>query len=240
MAPSKDVISKKSILVADDHLLLLDTLKFAIEAGDYEVTTCQRGADVLTAVSQESCGFDLILLDVHMPDMTGMSSIIEIVEKAAPIPVVLLTGGVSDQFAHQALNRGVRGYIPKSTNLGNLCDILKVVLSGGVYAPANVLAAKPLGESLWGLSPREQSIGELLALGLTNKVIAFELGLSEPTVKMHIRSIFRKLGAANRTQVAAAFQENDLVVSGASRETIDRSARSITSSSPTEPKGRIQ
>jgi DNA-binding NarL/FixJ family response regulator len=103
-----------------------------------------------------------------------------------------------------------------------------------------VLAAKPLGESLWGLSPREQSIGELLALGLTNKVIAFELGLSEPTVKMHIRSIFRKLGAANRTQVAAAFQENDLVVSGASRETIDRSARSITSSSPTEPKGRIQ
>ncbi|WP_293574552.1 response regulator transcription factor [Phaeobacter sp.] len=202
---------RKSVLVADDHLLLLDTLKLAIEAVEFKATTCQSGRDAIAKLKDSKSDFDLVLLDVHMPDMNGMSSIIEIVQTAYPTPVVLLTGGISDLFAHEAIQNGVRGYIPKHTNLRNLCDIIKVVINGGTCAPASVLAPKTEEDTVWGLSPREMSIGQLIANGLSNKLIAHELGLSETTVKMHIRSIFRKVGASNRAQVAAALQEHNLI-----------------------------
>ncbi|WP_293574558.1 response regulator transcription factor [Phaeobacter sp.] len=201
---------RKSVLVADDHLLLLDTLKLVSQASEFQVATCQSMKDVIDRLQDTATSYDLVLLDIYMSDMDGMKSIVEIVKQADPVPVVLLTSSLSDQFAREAIQNGVRGYVSKRSKLRNLCDVIKVVINGGTCAPASVLAPSCDTDSVWGLSPREMSIGQLIANGLSNKLIAYELGLSEHTIKMHIRSIFRKAGASNRAQVAAALQEHNL------------------------------
>lgn len=202
---------KRHILVADDHALLLDTLKLAIESGDFQVTTCQSRGAVLENLKNDKDAFELVLLDVRMPDMYGMQSVLEVVKFAAPIPVALLSSGVSDAFALESLQNGVRGYVPKDTKLTDLHDIIKTIIGGGAFIPASMFLSKADETKSWGLSPREKMICPLISRGFSNKEISQKLQISEATVKMHIRAIFRKMGASNRTQVATFLNKTDLV-----------------------------
>lgn len=210
VSPSKKRHIKRTILIADDHLLLLETLKLAIDSGDFEATICQSRNDALKKLESDKDSFELVLLDVHMPDMNGMKSVVEVVKTAAPIPVVLLSGGISNTFAVEGLKNGVRGYIPKSTKLSDLNNIIKVIVSGGTFFPASTFVQKSDESISFGLSPREKIICPLLSKGLSNKEISHKLNISESSVKMHIRAIFRKVGASNRTQVATLLNETAL------------------------------
>lgn len=135
-----------------------------------------------------------------------------------PAPLVVLAGGEDDSLMAEALRLGVRGYIPTRLPLPVAVAAIKLVLSGGTYAPPQQglppasLEAHPAGIARLNLSPRETEVLHLLQLGRSNRQIAAELGISENTVMVHVRHLLRKLGVTNRNQ--AVYKATRLLAGG--------------------------
>lgn len=218
-APQPDHVAgpatrKLRVLIADDHNLVRDALAEVIQsASDYEVAV----ADALSSAHEivRSYGpFDIVLLDLNMPDMEGVRS----VELTAKLPgakaVVLFSGNAPRDVVLQALAKGARGFIPKNMRLAALLNALNLVASGEVYLPASMLssggdtapgAGQPKGNGQ--LTDRETEVLRLVVAGLPNKEIARRTESSEVRVKMHMRTICKKLGVANRTSAAMKARE---------------------------------
>jgi DNA-binding NarL/FixJ family response regulator len=145
--------------------------------------------------------------------MSGLDGLAALVERHPLLPVVVLSASLAPEDMQQALDGGATGFIPKTATGPVMLSALRLVLSGGVYVPPEMLAPPPRPDASGEhpLTPRQIEVLRLLERGDPNKVIARELALSEATVKAHIGAIMRALGVRNRTQAVRAARELGLL-----------------------------
>lgn len=201
------------VLIADDHDLLRDTLVMFLEAqGDIQTRSAADLAAAHVLVEQEE-RFDLILLDLNMPGMNGLDGLKQTIAMKDGQRVALLSGEATKEIAEQALEAGAAGFVPKTLPAKSMINAVKFMAMGEQYAPLDFMTAvddcaeHPLAKKL---TSRELQMLKGLTEGKSNKEIARDLDLTEPTVKLHMKTLYRKLGAANRTQAALMAREAGL------------------------------
>ena len=207
------------ILIGDDHMLFREGLRRLLEqlGPDVEFVDASTFDEVRDLVASGVL-FDLVLIDLQMPGWPGFSGIEQLCQMAGDAPVVVISASESQADVRAALDNGACGYIPKSSSVKIMLSALHLVLAGGIYLPPSVISADtaaataveteaPRGSH--ALTQRQWEVLNCLREGKSNKQIAYELGLSEGTVKIHVTAIFKTLGVKNRTQaviVAAELQ----------------------------------
>jgi len=186
------------ILLVDDHELVREAIALVLhKEPDTEVQTARDVASALNRLRQDN-GFDIILLDYNMPGMQGLAGLAAVRAVAPGVPVALLSGSIPKAAVEQALSEGAAGYLPKSLSTRALVAALRVMVAGRVFAPIR-LDPTPGADGTPPLTPREEDVLRGLCRSQSNKSIARDLALQEVTVKLHLRTLFRKLGARNRT-----------------------------------------
>lgn len=204
------------IIIADDHPLFRAALKQAVGQAVDNVEVIE--ADTIAALqhSVEACPeADLVLLDLNMPGAHGFSGLVFMRGQYPGLPVVMVSGTEDIQVIRKAIDYGASGFIPKSASLQLIAEAIQAVLNGDVWLPAGVQGqidrAAPetcdFSEKLATLTPQQFRVLGMLMEGLLNKQIAYELSVSEATIKAHITAVFRKLGVRNRTQAVIAVQQ---------------------------------
>lgn len=202
------------VLIADYHALLRDGLGILIKelANTVDATQCDCYAAVSDTFGRESV--DLALIDLNLPGLSGLASIADLCRRFVNVPIVVMAASERWSDACAAIDAGARGYIPKSASSAIVLAALRLILSGGVYLPP--LMSHPSGPVVRAavnshgsdperkLTPRQMDVLRCLAHGKSNKEIAYELGLSQGTVKIHIAAIFRAFKVRNRTQAVIA------------------------------------
>jgi DNA-binding NarL/FixJ family response regulator len=195
-------------VIADDHPLFRGALKQALsgldgvaeilEAGNFEATKA------LVAGNGE---LDLLLLDLSMPGASGLSGLISLRGLHASVPVVVVSAHDDPETIRRSLELGASGFISKSASMEDIRAAVRTVLAGDIAAPVGVdLGTEQDPEisdiirRLQSLTPQQTRVLGMLADGLLNKQIAYELGVSEATIKAHVSAVLQKLGVDNRTQ----------------------------------------
>jgi DNA-binding NarL/FixJ family response regulator len=191
------------ILHADDHPLFREGIRFFLKVLDPQVTALEAGSLQATLDKLElEWPVDLVLLDIEMPGMDGAEAFATLRKRFPQLKIALLSGVTDVGVIRPLLDGGASGFISKLAGSEVLLDALRRILSGEVYVPDSLLL-RPMpapgsnGETLTG---RQREILPLLAEGLPNKQIADSLGVTEGTVKQHLKDLFKRLGARNRTQ----------------------------------------
>jgi len=210
-----------NILIGDDHLLFREGLCRLLTQLDADAHFTEAGTfDEVLDLCQGDQDFDLILLDLQMPGWPGFAGIQQICEIQAGTPVVIVSASESQADVRAALDVGASGYIPKSSSVKIMLSALNLVFSGGIYVPPAAIQGEstPVAASVGGsssngggsgasfpaLTQRQRDVLRCLREGKSNKQIAYELGLSEGTVKIHVTAVMRSLGVRNRTQAVIA------------------------------------
>jgi len=199
-------------LIADDHRLMVEGTKQALErAGGFDVVgEAVSGGQVLPLVRRLKP--DLVLLDLRMPQMDGLTCLAKIRKEFPDMKVAMLSVSQDPELIQTALKRGANAYIVKSIDPDDLAGALRQALEGNVFTTAGITedpgerAAKDAG-----LTDRELGIIRAVARGLSNEAISKELWVAEQTVKFHLTNIYRKLGVTNRTEAARYAFEQGLV-----------------------------
>lgn len=193
------------ILIADDHELLRDALGAFMQSEDgIELHTAADFAEACVLLKGEWT-YDLVLLDYNMPGMNGLDGITVANEINGVHRVALMSGEASRDIAEQALEMGAIGFIPKTLPAKSLVNAIKFMAMGEQYAPLDFMTAEKPEIShpiLDKLTNRERQVLQGLTEGKSNKEIARDLKLSEPTIKLHVKTLYRKLEVGNRTQAA--------------------------------------
>src|SRR3954470_6494713 len=203
------------VVIADDHRLILDALKRVLdEASDFEVVAdTDSGAHVLPLVARHSP--DLVLMDVRMPEMDGLSALDLIRKRHPKVKVVLISASSDQEEIQAALRRGADGYLVKSINPADIPSALRQAYEGTAFYALGVGETTEEHVSRQtGLTDRELTMLKAVARGLSNKQISQELWVTEQTVKFHLSNIYRKLGVANRAGAVAYAHEQGLTAAG--------------------------
>ena len=207
-------VVKMKILIADDHDLLRDTLVMFLQGeGNIETVTASDFDAAMASVDTKG-PFDLIILDYNMPGMSGLNGLKKALEYNGGQRVALMSGIATKNVAEEALTIGAAGFVPKTLSAKSLVNAVRFMAMGEQYAPIDFMtqeeedsAPNPLAEKL---SRRELQVLEGLSQGKSNKEIARDLDLQEPTIKLHVKTLYRKIGAGNRTQAALIAKEEGL------------------------------
>jgi DNA-binding NarL/FixJ family response regulator len=200
------------VLIADDHPLFRGAMREAVgglfdrievtEAGTFEevVARLEGGGEV-----------DLILLDLQMPGVRGFSGLMYLRAQYPSLPVAVVSANDDPAVIRRCMAFGAAGFLPKTLGIESLRDAIARVLAGEMWSPPDVeLAAEADADSaaviqrLATLTPQQVRVLMMLSTGLLNKQIAYELGVSEATVKAHVSAILQKLGVESRTQAVIA------------------------------------
>ena len=193
-----------NIIIADDHDLVREALTTLIERDDDQARVIQADSlpPVLAHIATNQ-PVDVLLLDVHMPGMHDLSVIRTITSEHPELPVVMMSGSIDKSIINQCYEYGASGFIPKTMNGNALVSVLKMVISGVKYVPDMMLSDDQPDTSLnqAELTDRESQVLQLLLEGQSNKAIANQLFIEPTTVKMHLRSLFKKYAASNRTEL---------------------------------------
>jgi DNA-binding NarL/FixJ family response regulator len=204
-------------LVADDHPLFRGALKQTLERIFDNLSIVEAGTfgEVVATVEQEP-GIDLVLLDLKMPGTQGFSGLVYLRVQFPQMPVVVVSASDEPQVIRRAIDLGASGFVPKSADAGEMGTALSAVLDGGVWVPAGFdLDGESDGEidelvqRLASLTPQQVRVLMLLREGLLNKQIAYQLTVSEATVKAHVSAILQKLNVDSRTQAVIASSRID-------------------------------
>jgi NarL family two-component system response regulator YdfI len=209
------------ILIADDHLIVREGLRLILEtAEDLQVVgEAADGAECLRLVP--SLTPDVVLMDLQMPGMDGITAIGHLRREHPDIAIVILTTFNEDEMMLRGLQAGARGYLLKDTDRQTLLDTITAAARGETLLKPEILsrvlalkqdsitAATPNQESL--LTSREHEVLRAAALGERNKEIAYKLGISERTVKAHLSSIYSKLGVDSRAAAVAVASQSGLL-----------------------------
>jgi DNA-binding NarL/FixJ family response regulator len=212
------------IIIADDHPLFRDALKQALEGAGLKLEIDEAGAldKVISALEAGEGAHDLILLDLKMPGVQGFSGLVYLRAQYPTIPVVVVSGNEDADVMRRAVALGASGFIPKSSNVQTMRDAVAAVLNGSVWMPPGVSAGgagdsetDKLALRLATLTPQQVRVLIMLREGLLNKQIAYNLSVSEATVKAHVSAILQKLNVESRTQavIAASRIDGDAVQS---------------------------
>ena len=198
------------ILLADDHDLVRETLAMFMQAeGDFDVTTVSSVDAALAEIGAQAA-FDLVLLDYNMPGMNGLEGLDRVIAASATKPVALLSGDASASVVDQAIAAGAAGFVPKTLGAKSMMSAIKFMMTGEVYVPFNYVQ-QTTTIAIPGLTERETQVLRCLAEGMANKEIARELDLQEVTIKLHVKTLSRKLGAKNRTHAAMIARDKNLL-----------------------------
>jgi two-component system, NarL family, nitrate/nitrite response regulator NarL len=214
---SNGIVSGMKILICDDHALFRAGLALVLR--DLEPATVlldsANAADTFR-LADEHPDLDLVVLDLNMPGMDGLTALVELRARWPALPVVIVSSSEQHADVRAAIDRGASGFIPKSSSAPVLLAALRLILSGGVYVPPLVLAASEPAvpapadrrpERAAGLTARQLEVLDLMAAGRTNREICDALGIAEGTVKAHVATILELLGVANRTEAAAVARQ---------------------------------
>lgn len=209
------------VLLIDDHALVRRGLEELLQSRGIEVIgsagSGEEGIELVTSLQP-----DIILLDIKMPGMNGLETLSRLRELENTIPVLMLSMSRDEEDLARALRDGARGYLLKDMNPDELIPALNDALAGQnvvakelVGSLTNIIQGKPQEQEkiepatpLSELTPREQEILEHIAGGESNKVIARHLGISDGTVKLHVKAILRKLGVHSRVEAAVIAVEH--------------------------------
>ncbi|BBN82750.1 DNA-binding response regulator [Pseudoalteromonas sp. A25] len=196
-------------LIADDHPLFRAALKGALQNQFDSLTVFEADTfdSTLSILSQQD-DLDLLLLDLHMPGSGDLYGLIRVREDYPSLPIVVVSGSEDLSVISKVMAYGAMGFIPKSSSPQEISQAIDSVLEGDNWLPENIKDQvantehedKELAQQVASLTPQQFKVLQYLHEGLLNKQIAFELHISEATVKAHITAIFRKLGVYNRTQ----------------------------------------
>jgi two-component system, NarL family, nitrate/nitrite response regulator NarL len=196
------------LLIADDDPLTLAGIELLLAGTNFKVAgTARSGMDVLNSLP--SIRPDLLVLDIQMPERSGLDVLRTLRGRGDTRPIVLLTSSIGDQNAREAIELGVNGLVIKGSAPRDLLICLDAVVAGRRWFDQDVMqrtmgftqVAGAEQRPLDRLSPRERGIALLVQRGLRNKEIADELGLTEGTVKVHLHKIFEKLDLRSRTEL---------------------------------------
>lgn len=203
------------ILIADDHALFRDALSQLIEQFDKSATIIQASnyAQTLKILEQES-NFDMIIVDLEMQDLQSWEQGLEEIKKAGKNAKLVIISAVENQRAiRNTLEKGAHGYVSKRSESKILLNALKLISEGGTYIPPIMLNPKDTSEhnNCKILTNRQNQVLGLVAQGMSNKQIAYEMGVSEATVKLHINALLRSVGATNRTQAVITAQKMGII-----------------------------
>jgi len=208
------------ILIADDHPLFRSAL--------HQALTISLGANVrlveaesiaqLEARLIEKSDWDLVLLDLNMPGAHGFSGLVLLRGQYPQVPVVMISAQEEATVMARAREFGASGFIPKSSPLEDIQKGVQTVLDGDVWWPSQTAATaavteeeKAASEGLASLTPQQFRVLTMVCDGLLNKQIAYDLNVSEATVKAHVTAIFRKLNVRTRTQAALLLQQMESI-----------------------------
>jgi len=206
------------ILIADDHPLFRNALRQALESAYPNTQWLEaESADSLQTVLDENNQLDLILLDLQMPGSHGYSTLIHLRSHYPAIPVVVISAHEDNTNIAKSMHYGSCGFIPKSTSMEVLAQALDLILQGETWIPegidlssANVDSQGEFANRLSELTPQQYKVLQMFGEGLLNKQIAYDLDVSEATIKAHATAIFRKLNVRNRTQAVIALSQLEI------------------------------
>jgi DNA-binding NarL/FixJ family response regulator len=197
------------VLIADDHPLYRDALRLQVERLFPEAAIIEASSfdEVLQIGEAASSPFELFLLDYHMPGMS-YDALKQLAATFPESPIAVVSGTANGAEVRAVIQAGARGFIPKTATGTHLLHALQLLLAGGTSVPADFLFEnQPAGtpvDAPWiaALTSREREVLRGVMRGLSNKQIGRELDLAEVTVKLHLRTIFRKIGARTRSEAA--------------------------------------
>jgi DNA-binding NarL/FixJ family response regulator len=200
------------LIIADDHPLFRDALRLAVASVVTPARIGEAGSfEDLTAMLERETDVDLVLLDLKMPGISGFSGLIYLRAQYPAIPVVVVSASDDVETIRRSLDFGASGFVPKRFGVEKLGEAILRVLDGDVWIPPDIdlsAASDPemtkLRDRLVTLTPQQVRVLMMLSEGLLNKQIAYELGVSEATIKAHVSAILQKLGVESRTQAVIA------------------------------------
>jgi len=213
------------VLVTDDHQLFLDGIHMLLKKLDpgIVITEC-NSAEKAVEILESGLTFDLIIIDLCMPGMDGLSVLQRMQRRKVWLPLVVVSGEENLATIRAALDLGALGFIPKTHNSQEMIDALQKILHGDIYIPAEIEEqVEKLGGSRrpdqvssepalrTGITPRQYDVLQLLTKGYSNKQIAYTLFLTEHTVKAHVSALFTALSAKNRTDCVQAARRLGIV-----------------------------
>lgn len=196
-------------LVADDHPLYREAAVAQIgrlypNATIDEVSSLDEAFELIGATSAT---YELFLLDFHMPGVS-FHAIRRLADAFPKTTIAVISGTADHNDVRRAIEAGAKGFVPKTATADHFASAIRILLSGGTSIPAEMLiapaATDEAGKAPWValLSPRELQVLKAVARGVSNKQIGRELNLAEVTVKLHLRAVFRKIGAHSRAEAA--------------------------------------
>lgn len=200
---------RERIIIADDHPLFRTALVHAVSRvwPQAEVIECASAAQARAALEK---GCDTLLLDLHMEDSHGLSVLMDLRQEYPALPIVIVSASEESRVFQAASQLGAAAFVPKSAGLDEMRQALGAVRDGDGWFPEAAGNEDADLQRIASLTPAQRRILALIREGLLNKQIAFELDISEATVKAHITAILRKLGVVSRTQAALVATKLDV------------------------------
>lgn len=211
------MIQPKKIIIADDHPLFRQALLSMLQTKFLQTQWLE--AQTIEALEQHlknNNTSDLVLLDLHIPGAHGFNTLIHIRSHYPHIPVIVISAFEDNETMNKAMECGAAGFIPKSTPVDNIFNAIDQILLGHIWLPEsfsllNKKHSSDINQQIASLTQQQHKILMMFAQGLLNKQIAYELHVSEATIKAHATAIFKKLNVRNRTQAVIALGTLDII-----------------------------
>jgi len=205
------------LIIVDDHPLFRDALSQALSTKFQDLEISEFGSlDELSTALEHNPDVDLILLDLAMPGIKGLSGLMYLRAQYPEIPTVVVSANEESSAIRRSLEIGASGFVPKSLSAETIRLAIKTVLEGGVWLPPHIdldsvedEEANEIIARLSTLTPQQVRVLIMLSEGLLNKQIAYDLGVSEATIKAYVSAILQKLGVDSRTQAVIAVNKID-------------------------------
>jgi DNA-binding NarL/FixJ family response regulator len=199
---------KIKVLFVDDHQLVREIVTDYLEnAGQYVIDQADSVSEAINRIEGAERPYDVVLLDYALPDSVGLPTLKQLLAMTPDSKFAMITGSAGEgvglaQFAQSALSAGATGFLTKNLSPEALIKAVEAIRHGLQYIPVEIMyESKTQNSCEINITQREYDVLCLVAKGLQNKHIAYDLGLSEPTIKMHVTSLFTKVGATNRTEL---------------------------------------
>ena len=207
----KQIYDMTRIFIADDHELVRETIASYLQStAGFDLYQCPDLNGALAKIATHGA-FDLVLLDYTMPGMKLPDGLNAVIAANAPHPVAMISGTASPDIARRVLDAGAKGFLPKTMASETLISAVRHILAGDTYTPRQFLDNPTDDPNTPHLTPRERDVLRGLCDGKSNKEIARDLDLQEVTVKLHVKTLSRKLDARNRTHAAMLGRDLNLI-----------------------------